>query len=378
MRVSPIQSLLSACALLSVAVGTVASCGVSEVDLSGKQCPCGDGYVCDTTQNVCVLPGADGGVPGNDASTADANGTVTPKDGSADAACPEAGCPCKTDVDCTDPSLTKCAGGVCVACTPTDDRCPVGRYCTSQNECTVGCKSDAECLMLSPSAPYCNQTRRQCVQCKMKSDCQGTQVCSPSGTCVDACAGEAGACTGNDTCCSGLCVNTTTDVDNCNVCGNGCMGAQTLCCSSSCTDPTTSASNCGSCGYKCSTTNATPSCAAGACTWACTQGYSHCATGNTGCETNTNTTINHCGSCSRDCNTSTQHATGISCSQGHCGYTACAPGYLDCDTSKSNGCETMGSVCPTCGLIGLPCCTTGPACTQMGDICQAGTCIFDN
>jgi hypothetical protein len=103
-------------------------------------------------------------------------------------------------------------------------------------------------------------------------------------------------------------------------------------------------------------------------------GYAHCATGNTGCETNTNTSINHCGSCSRDCNASVQHATGISCGAGHCAYAACAPGYLDCDVSKSNGCETQAAVCPTCGLFGLPCCTTGMACTQPGYSCQGGTC----
>lgn len=354
-----------------VPVLAMASCGVGDVNLDGKACPCGDGFVCDTARNVCVTPGNE-----SDASVVHTDGSSPTKDGSS--GCPEAGCPCTTDAQCTDPALPKCDNKVCVACTVADDRCVVGRYCTAMDECTVGCKSDSECMMLSPSAPYCNQSRHQCVACKSKADCSGAQVCSPAGVCVDACASDGGTCTGSNSCCSGLCVNETSDVFNCNGCGLACTGSNTLCCSSSCTDPTTSAQNCGSCGFACSTTNGTPSCALGNCNWACNNGYAHCMTGNTGCETNTTNSTTHCGNCNRDCNQRVASANGISCANSRCTYTTCAPGHLDCDNDKTNGCETTGTVCPTCGLNGMPCCATSPMCVPgMGLACQGGMCQPD-
>jgi hypothetical protein len=40
----------------------VASCAVSGLDVTGKACPCVDGYVCDVPTNTCVVPGAPGAV----------------------------------------------------------------------------------------------------------------------------------------------------------------------------------------------------------------------------------------------------------------------------------------------------------------------------
>ena len=357
-----LKTLLLMVAAFVAAALAVASCGVSEVDLTGKACPCTDGFVCDTAQNVCVRPGEDASVLVDASQGADGSVVVMMTDGSTPS-CPEAGCPCKTDAQCTDPTLPKCDNSLCVACTVADDRCPVGRFCTAMDECTVGCKSDTECMALSPTAPYCNLSRHQCVACKGKADCTGAQVCSPAGVCVDACATEGGACSGSTACCTGLCVNETSDVFNCNGCGLACTGSKTLCCSSSCTDPTTSPQNCGSCGFTCSTTNGTPSCALGNCGWACKQGYAHCATGNTGCETDTTSSATHCGSCNRDCTQRVASANGISCSASQCTYTTCMAGHYDCDGNKSNGCESTTTPCPTCGMIGMVCCA-GNVCTQ--------------
>jgi hypothetical protein len=33
---------------------TLVACGVGDLDLSGKKCPCASGYTCDVTQNLCV------------------------------------------------------------------------------------------------------------------------------------------------------------------------------------------------------------------------------------------------------------------------------------------------------------------------------------
>jgi hypothetical protein len=45
-------------------VVAVAGCGVPDVDLGGKQCPCSSTYVCDDATQICVRPGRDGGADG--------------------------------------------------------------------------------------------------------------------------------------------------------------------------------------------------------------------------------------------------------------------------------------------------------------------------
>jgi len=40
--------------VLLVSLWCFAGCSFGEVDLSGKSCPCADGYVCDVPSDVCV------------------------------------------------------------------------------------------------------------------------------------------------------------------------------------------------------------------------------------------------------------------------------------------------------------------------------------
>ena len=58
----------------------------------------------------------------------------------------------------------------------------------------------------------------------------------------------------------------------------------------------------------------------------------------------------HCGNCTTNCS-QISHAIDPICQQGLCNYSECEPGYLDCDGSRSNGCETPVSVenCSVCG-----------------------------
>lgn len=49
----------------------LASCAVTGLDITGKACPCVDGYVCDVATSTCIIPGT--------LSNADAGGDVTPK-----------------------------------------------------------------------------------------------------------------------------------------------------------------------------------------------------------------------------------------------------------------------------------------------------------
>src|SRR5262249_44469745 len=87
--------------------------------------------------------------------------------------------------------------------------------------------------------------------------------------------------------CTGACVDTKSDNDNCGMCGNACMAMTEQCmqgqccktgqtiCNMMCTDTQTDANNCGMCGKQCS--GMTPYCNGGM----CTQGvlYTHMFTG---------------------------------------------------------------------------------------------------
>lgn len=60
-------------ALLVAPLAVVASCGVGDLDLTGKQCPCVGGYVCDLPTNTCVFGlNVEGGVLSDSAAPDDA------------------------------------------------------------------------------------------------------------------------------------------------------------------------------------------------------------------------------------------------------------------------------------------------------------------
>ena len=347
-------ALLVAAGAASAAIG---ACNVGELDLENRGCPCGAGYLCDAARDVCVQAEAllDGAVfveAGSEAGTFEAGSQVPP--------CRGPDCACATEPDCTDPAYPKCVDAKCVACTTSPDSCAIGSYCLPSHECAPGCKTSSECAALSPTAPFCNTERHQCVQCTPAGGCMGTLQCSPAGACVTTCVGQGTTCAdGTSTCCNGLCIDTKSDPLNCNACSAACTGATTLCCAAQCTNPLTSTGNCGQCGAACnSTTHATASsCAAGACGFSCVSGYGHCVTGNTGCETST-TSVSACGSCANNCNLLVKNATGITCQANKCGYTACNAGFYELDGNLADGCEP-------CGMNGQYCCP--------GNICNGGS-----
>lgn len=336
--------------LLVASVGlslTAGACGVGALDLTGHACPCGPGFECDTARNVCVPP----------SELFDASVTEAAAE-----PCLGDSCACVIAEDCKDPAYPKCVGSKCVECTSGPDTCTAGRYCLPTNQCAPGCKSDEECKTLSPTAPFCNLGRHQCVNCAKDADCaaQGAGLkCSPAGACVTACTGT---CAGGKECCNGLCLDTKSDPLNCNACGAACTGANTACCAGACTDPLTSKTNCGQCGASCSTTNGSPYCQGGSCKWNCSSGFNHCAQGNTGCETNTSSKVDQCGSCTKNCNNSVVNANGVACVSSSCTYATCSSVYLDCDMSKSNGCECTAA---TCGAKTKVCCP-GNTCPTSG------------
>jgi len=70
-------------AFVAAVVALGVACSVEALDLAGKHCPCTDGFVCDTTTNVCVTPSSivrpvdDGGVPDNFVPPSEAGGSIT-------------------------------------------------------------------------------------------------------------------------------------------------------------------------------------------------------------------------------------------------------------------------------------------------------------
>ena len=269
------------------------------------------------------------------------DGTSTTSDGGpvgADA-CVGLACPCTGDTDCRAP-YAKCIDQKCAECTPSADDCPAGRHCLPSNECAPGCKASADCEQISPSAPLCNVARHQCVQCLGDDDCSGGKRCSPAGNCVEGCEDGGTCATAGTTCCGGFCVDTSMDVLNCSACGNAC-----------------------------STANGVPACTGSTCSWSCNPGYSHCAQGNTGCETRTANDVEHCGTCTTNCNATVANASGIGCTGGGCTYGVCTGTFADCDGQKGNGCEcACPAVCTSCagGVCSIDCgkdrCKNGVTC----------------
>lgn len=87
----------------------------------------------------------------------------------------------------------------------------------------------------------------------------GTCVCPKTvctGQCVDTdidnqnCGTCGNKCPPGTICCKGKCVSTDTDNQNCGACGIGCT-IGTMCCKRRCINATTSTDNCGSCGNVC-------------------------------------------------------------------------------------------------------------------------------
>jgi hypothetical protein len=321
--------------VVGIASAILGACSVGTVDFSNKACPCGTGYVCDTARDVCVLPSelhapvVESGAPDAPVSTPPPSDAAIPIEaGPVDAGCVGDTCPCTGDGECKDHALPHCGPNHrCVACVAQTD-CGSGTYCNASNQCVLGCKQESDC-QISPTAPHCDLARHQCVECRSLSDCTGpADRCSPSGQCVLGCNLDAGLlCAPGKSCCGGLCIDTSADP-----------------------------MNCGGCGVTCSTENATPTCSASTCSWACADGYLHCGTTNSGCETNIRTDATHCGSCSTNCAGVALNATGILCNAGNCDYTACTANYMDCDGVHANGCEC------TCGTKRQERCCPGALC----------------
>jgi hypothetical protein len=162
----------------------------------------------------------------------------------------------------------------------------------------------------------------------------------------------------SDVCREGLCA-----------CGNGtlCSGTD-RCCSGTCLDTATNLENCGGCGASCAqriahASAATLSCLGGTCDYSgpCDDGFLDCdSRRDNGCELGMG--LSNCGACGRDCATQLLHvpaAQRICQSNGGtfaCDYTgACASAFEDCDGDRGNGCETTLAEPAHCGTCQADC-----------------------
>ncbi|MBK6533602.1 MAG: hypothetical protein IPF99_29660 [Deltaproteobacteria bacterium] len=303
---------------------------------------------------------------------------------------------CATNADCAGNAggaVCDTATGACVQCVPSADTCPVGQYCVAaSNTCAPGCRSDEACASATDagtSSRRCDTATRACVDCVTDEHCPPGNLCV-GNLCVTGCS-PTRACPSAQTCCSGACVDTQSNTAACGACDRRCTvpNAASACLNGSCAVGTCTApfadcnatagdgceantqsdlAHCGACNAACPTrANATSTCAAGACGFACNAGFENCdGDASNGCEVDTRSSVSHCGRCGGACSLANAVAA---CTAGACGIAACTAGFGDCDGNAPNGCETdtrtSVSHCGACGTAcagapnAVPACATG-------------------
>jgi hypothetical protein len=377
----------------ALAMSVVAACGGNNV--VGGTLPASDA-ASDLTQDVQAPEDTpvDVVAPPLDANTdADATPDAGESDITQDTA-PEGGTArCRDNTDCgaNEFGFRVCdtVTGTCVACTSANrGSCTPGQYCTPANRCEAGCARDGDCAA-DGGALHCNTTTHTCDACANDSHCPAGSVCGAMGECVPGC-NERQACPSGESCCAGTCRRTASDVMNCGACGTVCparANATPTCAAGACTAPCVTgfadcdgdASNgceaalsgtthCGVCGVACAGTTPVcgPSGAGFACSSGCDPGQTRCAGGPC---VDAQTSTEHCGGCGRACPVGPDATA--TCVAGRCGIT-CAAGFADCDMNPMNGCEVdTRSSSAHCGGCGMAC--VGAA--NQTAACALGACV---
>ncbi len=133
--------------------------------------------------------------------------------------------------------------------------------------------------------------------------------------------------------------------------------------------------NCGRCGVSCTAQNGAAVCARGICgIQACNPSFDDCnGLYADGCEVDLRSTINHCGSCSRACSAQNGSA---SCNNGNCAISGCDPGFFDCNSTYSDGCEAnLVSDINTCGSCSTQCSVQNGAPVCNNRRCEIASCV---
>ncbi len=261
-------------------------------------------------------------------------------------------------------AVAVCADGACVlaACTAGHADC--------DGDAANGCEAD-----VATNPAHCGACAVRC------SVPHATAGCAAGVCTVARC--DAGWADCNGSAADGCEARTDDDAANCGACGHACMASTAVlrvaCVSGACTSMTTcpadhrdcngtssdgceaailtDPSNCGACGTVCALpATASAVCSNGTCAvGTCPAGRGDCD-GNAanGCETDVlHGNPAHCGACGRAC--SLPHTATYQCNSGGCGLNTCSAGWMNCDTSTANGCETDVRTAAHCGACGTAC-----------------------
>jgi len=134
---------------------------------------------------------------------------------------------------------------------------------------------------------------------------------------------------------------------------NGSCGPGTEECSGACVDTDVDWNNCGACGSPCA---AGELCSGGTCVVTCSTGYTACPTADPTYCADLDADRNDCGACGSPC------GDGEVCSGGQC-VVSCTTGYTACPTSDPTYCADLDADWNNCGACGNPC-TPGATCVN--------------
>jgi hypothetical protein len=259
-----------------------------------------------------------------------------------------------------------CSSGLCApSCDPGFGDCDA--------DAANGCEADLA------SAQNCGTCGASC------QNPNGSAACV-AGSCVPTCNMGFADCDGFPE--NGCETNINSDPRHCGSCPNACGTNGQICVNGGCeasqcapglgecdgdltqtceTDIEGSIDDCGFCGNRCNLQNASPRCSGGSCSVSsCSSGFGDCDNNPAnGCEVTLATSSAHCGACGAPC----QNANGTTnCVASRC-VPSCSTGFGDCDSSRTNGCETALSSVSNCGMCGRTCPANGGTA-----VCNAGVC----